>query len=119
MPRLSMNEMTTYRWSFDEDVQHYRAAGIPAIGVWRRKLSDFGEQRGIELLKESGLAVSNLLWAGGFTGSEGHTFRESVDDAVEAIRLAGAMQRKLPGDLQRSPRRDTRITMPGDYWLAR
>ena len=92
MPRLSMNEMTTYRWSFEQDVQQYCAAGIPAIGVWRRKLSDFGEQRGIELLKESGLAVSNLLWAGGFTGSEGHTFRESVDDAVDAIRLAGAMR---------------------------
>ena len=94
MSRLSMNEMTTYRWSFEEDLQHYRAAGIPAIGVWRRKLSDFGEQRGIELLQESGLAVSNLMWAGGFTGSEGHTYRESIDDAAEAIRLAGAMAAK-------------------------
>src|SRR5262245_6385542 len=92
MPRLSMNEMTTYRWSFEEDVRHYVAAGIPAIGVWRRKLSDFGEQRAIELLKDSGLAVSNLLWAGGFTGSEGHTFRESIDDAAEAIRLAAEMK---------------------------
>ncbi|HTQ40092.1 MAG TPA: TIM barrel protein, partial [Pirellulales bacterium] len=91
MPRLSINEMTTYRWSFEEDVRHYCAAGIPAIGVWRRKLSDFGEQRGIELLNQSGLAVSNVLWAGGFTGSEGHTYRESVDDAVEAINLAAAM----------------------------
>ena len=94
MPRLSINEMTTYRWSFEEDVRHYCAAGIPAMGVWRRKLSDFGEQRGIELLNQSGLAVSNLLWAGGFTGSEGHTYRESVDDAIEAIRLAAAMHAK-------------------------
>jgi sugar phosphate isomerase/epimerase len=94
MSRLSMNEMTTYRWSFDEDVRHYCAAGIPAIGVWRRKLSDFGEERGIELLKDSGLEVSNLLWAGGFTGSEGHTFRESIDDAIEAVHLAGAMHAK-------------------------
>ncbi len=94
MPRFSMNEMTTYRWSFEEDVQHYVAAGIPAIGVWRRKLSDYGEARGIELLKQSELAVSNLLWAGGFTGSEGHSYRESIDDAIEAIRLAGAMQAK-------------------------
>jgi sugar phosphate isomerase/epimerase len=94
MARLSMNEMTTYRWSFDEDVQHYCEAGIPAIGVWRRKLSDFGEQRGIELLKQSELAVSNLLWAGGFTGSEGHTFRESVDDALDAVRVAAAMGAK-------------------------
>ncbi len=92
MARLSMNEMTTYRWSFEEDVQHYRAAGITAIGVWRRKLSDFGEERGIELLKTSGLAVSNLLWAGGFTGSEGHTHRESIDDALEAVQLAAEMK---------------------------
>jgi sugar phosphate isomerase/epimerase len=94
MPRLSINEMTTYRWSFEEDVRHYVAAGIPAIGVWRQKLTDFGEQRALELLKQSGLAVSNLLWAGGFTGSEGHTYRESVDDAIEAIRLAAAMRAK-------------------------
>jgi sugar phosphate isomerase/epimerase len=86
-----MSEITTYRWSFDEDVTHYRAAGIPAIGVWRQKLSDFGEEKGLELLAESGLAVSNLMWAGGFTGSEGRTFRESVEDAVEAVELAGKL----------------------------
>lgn len=92
MARLSMNEMTTYRWSFEEDVHHYRAAGFHAIGIWRRKLSDFGEEKGIELLLDSGLKVSNLLWAGGFTGSDGHSFRESIEDASEAIQLAGAMK---------------------------
>jgi sugar phosphate isomerase/epimerase len=91
MPRLSINEMTTFRWSFDEDLRQYCAAGIKAVGVWRRKLSDYGEQRGIELLAQSGVAVSNLLWAGGFTGSEGHTHRESIDDGLEAIRLTAAM----------------------------
>ena len=92
MPRLSMNEMTTFRWSFEEDVQRYKEAGYQAIGVWRQKLSDFGEERGFELLHESGLGVSNLMWAGGFTGSDGHTHRESIDDALEAIRIAGAMK---------------------------
>jgi sugar phosphate isomerase/epimerase len=92
MPRLSMNEMTTFRWSFEEDVQHYREAGIPAIGVWRQKLADFGKERGIDLVQESGLAVSNLMWAGGFTGSDGHTHRESIDDALDAIRLAAALK---------------------------
>ena len=52
MARLSINEMTTYRWSFEEDVHNLSAAGIPAIGVWRQKLSDFGEEKGIELLAE-------------------------------------------------------------------
>ncbi len=91
MDRLSMNELTTYRWSFEEDVHNYAAAGIEAIGVWRQKLSDFGEEKGIELLRDCGLTVSNLLWAGGFTGSDGRSFRESVDDASDAIALAGDM----------------------------
>ena len=84
MGQLSVNETTTFRWSFEEDVSNYAAAGVPAIGVWRQKLSDCGETRGIELLAESGLKVSHLLWAGGFTGSDGRSFRASVEDAAEA-----------------------------------
>jgi sugar phosphate isomerase/epimerase len=92
MPRLSINEMTTLRWSFEEDVARYRAAGVSAMGVWRQKVSDYGEEKAIELLAESRMGVSNLLWAGGFTGSDGHTYRESIEDAEDAIRLAAVMQ---------------------------
>jgi len=92
MTRLSMNEMTTYRWTFDEDVTKCVEHGIAAIGVWRRKLADFGDERGIEMLFDSGLVVSNLMWAGGFTGSDGRSVRESIDDAEEAISLAAAMR---------------------------
>ena len=91
-PKLSINEMTTYRWSFEKDVANYRESGITGIGVWRQKLTDYGEQEGIRLLRQSGLEVSNLLWAGGFTGSDGRNFTESVKDAAEAIRLANAMK---------------------------
>ena len=92
MARLSMNEMTTYRWSFDEDVRNYSAAGIAGIGVWRQKLSDFGEDKGLELLRDTGLSVSSLLWAGGFTGSDGRSYKDSVEDAREATRLAGRLK---------------------------
>jgi sugar phosphate isomerase/epimerase len=88
MARLSMNELTTYRWSFEQDVLHAAAAGYEAIGVWRPKLADYGEDKGRELLLESEISVSNLLWAGGFTGSNGCSFTEAVQDAVEAIHLA-------------------------------
>lgn len=87
-----MNEVTTYRWSFEQDVSGYVEAGYKAIGVWRQKLSDYGEVQGIDLLAESGLHVTNLQWAGGFTGSDGRSLQESIDDAAHAIRLAGAMQ---------------------------
>jgi sugar phosphate isomerase/epimerase len=88
--RLSMNEVSTYRWSFEQDVYRYADAGYEAIGVWRQKLSDFGEERGVDLLAESGLQVTNLHWAGGFTGSDGLSQQDSIEDAAHAIRLAGA-----------------------------
>ncbi|MEM6798683.1 MAG: sugar phosphate isomerase/epimerase family protein [Planctomycetota bacterium] len=91
MPRLSMNELTTFRWSFDEDLFHYSRAGYDAVGVWRRKLADFGEERGAELLADSGMAVSNLLWAGGFTGNDGRSLAESVADGQAAIRTASVI----------------------------
>ena len=88
MARLAISELTTLRWSFEEDVQRFAAAGVGAIGVWRHKLGDFGEERGAELLAESGLAVSSLQWAGGFTGSEGRSHDDSLHDARAAIHTA-------------------------------
>lgn len=91
MSVLSMNELTTYRWTFEEDVHRYLAAGYEGIGVWRQKLADYGVDRGIDLLSESGLKVTNVLWAGGFTGSDGRTYNESLSDAANAVRQAAAM----------------------------
>jgi sugar phosphate isomerase/epimerase len=91
MAILAMNEMTTFRWSFDQDVQNYVSAGYGGIGVWRQKLADYGEEKGIELLSDAGLSVSSVHWAGGFTGSDGRTYKESLEDARDAVRLAGDM----------------------------
>jgi sugar phosphate isomerase/epimerase len=92
MARLAISELTTLRWSFEEDVAEYAAAGATAIGVWRQKLADVGLARGAELLAEAGLAVSSLQWAGGFTGSDGRTHSESLRDARQAIDAATMLQ---------------------------
>jgi sugar phosphate isomerase/epimerase len=92
MSLLSMNEVTTYRWSLDEDVRNFRRAGYRSIGVWRHKLADWEEEHAVDLIAASGLSVSNVAFAGGFTGSGGTTFREGVEDAISALRLAAAMQ---------------------------
>lgn len=94
MARLAMSEMTTFRWSLEEDAAHYEEAGIPAIGVWRQKLSDIGLERGREVLAQHGLAVSSLHWAGGFTGADGRSHHESLQDGREAVRQADALQAK-------------------------
>lgn len=92
MARLSMNELTTYRWSFEEDVRQYAAAGYEGIGVWREKLADCGEGNALKLLAESGIKVSLLSWAGGFTGSDGRSHIEAIEDGLDAVRLAARLR---------------------------
>jgi sugar phosphate isomerase/epimerase len=91
MTLLSMNELTTYRWSLEQDVENYQQAGYRAIGVWRQKLCDWDEDDAINILIDSGLQVSHVAWAGGFTGSDGRTPAESIDDACDALRLAASL----------------------------
>lgn len=92
MYRLSINQLTTYRSSLEEDVFRCARMGIEGIGLWREKIQDYGEEKTRELLRELDIQPSNLLWAGGFTGSEGRSYRESVWDAAAAIRLAGFLE---------------------------
>jgi sugar phosphate isomerase/epimerase len=91
MARLAISELTTFRWSFEEDIEHYQAAGVTGVGVWRQKLADIGDEKGAELLAEAKLAVSSLQWAGGFTGSEGRSHEDSLADARQAIHTAAAL----------------------------
>ena len=49
------------------------------------------ERKALDLLGGGGLKVSHLFWAGGFTGSDGRSHRESIEDAAEAVRTAAAL----------------------------
>jgi sugar phosphate isomerase/epimerase len=89
MTLLSMSQITTFRWTLEQDVENYQQAGFRAIGVWRQKLADGDEDHAVDLLVASGLVVTNLVWAGGFTGSDGRTPTDSIEDAIDALRLAG------------------------------
>lgn len=89
--RLAVNETTMLAWTFEQDVQALVNAGVPAMGVWLPKLTDFGDEKAAELLADSDLRVSSLNWVGGFTGADGRTHRESIADALEAVRLASCL----------------------------
>ena len=91
MIRLSMNEITTYGWSFNEDVINYKRAGYSGIGVCESKLRMFGEEAGIRMLVDSGLKVSSLSAGGGFTGEKDKTRQQCIDAAQSTIQLACCM----------------------------
>lgn len=88
MLRLSVNELSTPKWSFEEDVIHYHKAGFSAIGIWYPKLAEYGEEKGVELLREHGFTISSLTYQGGFTGCNGKSFRQNMCDALDIIQLA-------------------------------
>ena len=90
--KLSINAMTTYRWSFEQDVMRYRLAGIDAIGLWLPKLFEYGEERAIDFLAENDLRVSSLSYAGGFTGAFGCQLSDVMVETRDLIRLAGRLR---------------------------
>ena len=87
MKRLSICQFSSYRWSFFEDIVRYSNHGFNSIGVWRRKIDDFGAEAAADLLHEMKMSVSSLHWAGGFTG-DGQSFSDAIEDAIESIQLA-------------------------------
>ncbi len=88
---LAVNEVTTYRWSFLEDVLGYLDAGVRTMGVWRPKLDEFGAERGIDLIRDMRMSVSSVSWAGCFTGQNGYAYAESLRDAEDTLRIAGEL----------------------------
>lgn len=89
--RMAVHQVTTCRWSFDEDVVGLRETGFDAVGIWRPKLAEYGEERAALRLQDAGLSVSSLSWAGGFTGSHGMSWDQAVEDVRDAVRSAVAV----------------------------
>jgi sugar phosphate isomerase/epimerase len=85
---VSLSQLTTMRWGLAEELSHLAAHGFDGLSIWRAKLSDDGAVAVAAMLSAAGVRVSSLQWAGGFTGADGRSFTESVDDAVEAVEAA-------------------------------
>jgi sugar phosphate isomerase/epimerase len=92
MNTVSISQLSTLRWGFQEDAQAYAQRGFQGIGVYRPKLEDFGVDRAIDLLAECSLSATSLSWAGGFTGSDGRAVDEAVADAMAAVRDAANLR---------------------------
>ncbi|MCA9095913.1 MAG: hypothetical protein KDA68_20680 [Planctomycetaceae bacterium] len=58
--RWGVSQMTTLRWSLEEDLRNYRDAGITRIGLTRNKIADFGDEHAAALLRQSGLTPTSL-----------------------------------------------------------
>jgi len=91
--RLSISQLTTLRWTLSDEISQLKQVGFDAIGLWRPKLNQFGDERAREGLARARLEVSSLSFAGGFTGGCGFSYLEAIADgelAIEQARTVGA-----------------------------
>lgn len=90
-PRLSVSQVTTFHWSLPDLVAHCKDFGFGAISLWLPRITEFGEERAIDLILDSGLEVTSLGPAGGFTGANGYSLRDSVIETADTLALAGRL----------------------------
>ncbi|MFM7107142.1 MAG: sugar phosphate isomerase/epimerase family protein [Planctomycetaceae bacterium] len=93
---VAISQMTTMRWEPTREIERLAAHGFAALAVWRPKLSDTGPAAMAAAVAAAGLRASSLQAAGGFTGVDGRSFRESVVDAEEAIEAAAILGGAAP-----------------------
>ena len=91
MFHVAISQLTMSRCELPEEIASLAGHGFECLSLWRAKLSDIGHTAAASMLTEAGIRVSSLQWAGGFTGGDGRTFAESIEDAVEAIDVAAAV----------------------------
>ncbi|MEZ6048558.1 MAG: TIM barrel protein [Planctomycetaceae bacterium] len=86
--RLSICQLPGCFWTLENEFQFLKQANISAVGLYRPRFAESGDQHGLNLLRQSQVQVSSIAWAGGFTGSHGFSFEEAVADSCDAVELA-------------------------------
>ncbi|MGW2299711.1 sugar phosphate isomerase/epimerase family protein [Streptomyces sp. NPDC001809] len=83
LDRFSINQMTVRQLSLPDLVAHCLRLGIPAVGLWREPVREYGVEAAADLVRDAGLTVSTLC-RGGFFTSDGWEAenRAAIDEAV-------------------------------------
>ncbi len=91
MTHFAVNQRLTPRWSLEQDLVAWAQAHVPGIGLLQAKLADLEAAQVKKLLDQHACQGVSLSWIGGFTGSDGRRFRDSVAEAQAAIELAAVL----------------------------
>ncbi|WP_077624550.1 sugar phosphate isomerase/epimerase family protein [Sediminibacillus massiliensis] len=91
MERLSLNQITTEKWSLKEAVDGCVRAEIPWISIWRHKIAEIGLQESKRIVKDAGLNVSSICRGGMFPAPTAKEREERLDDNRRAVEEAAEL----------------------------
>ena len=87
------------------EVADLRKRRIRLVNVRRQQVMRLGEQSLLHVLSDNGLQIGTVGYAGGFTGSLGRSYEESVQDTYRALEMAAALSARslviVPGSQQK------------------
>ncbi len=89
-PRFSICAITTPKWDLGQCVDGWARHGVPAIGVTRVGLNEYGRQEGIRRLKDSGLRVTDYQGIGRY-GHDHPRIGEVIDSFMGDLDAAAEL----------------------------
>ena len=114
--RLALHTFTNKPWSLAECIDHYQAAGVPAMSIWRNVVWDeeggVGIDEAARLVRESNLAVEAYVRGGFFPAADEAGRQQAIDLnrlwVAQALALGAAQLVLVVGAVPGLPLEDQR-----------
>ena len=91
LSRLCIHTITTKPWTIEQTAEHYAAAGVKGITVWRDALEGRNIVQTGNILRARGLEVVSLCRGGFFPHKDAHKRRMALIDNRKAIEEAATL----------------------------
>ncbi|MET9110369.1 sugar phosphate isomerase/epimerase family protein [Streptomyces zhihengii] len=91
LSRFSINQMTVKQLGLPALVDNCARLGIPAVGLWREPVAEYGLQAAAKLVRDAGLAVSSLCRGGFLTAADDEGRARALADNRAAIDEAATL----------------------------
>jgi sugar phosphate isomerase/epimerase len=89
--RLSLNQITTERWSVSQAAEACARHGVPSIALWRHKIAEAGVAACVQSVRDAGLHVSSVCRGGMFPAPSADERKERLEDNFRAVDEAAAL----------------------------
>ncbi|MFZ4128698.1 sugar phosphate isomerase/epimerase family protein [Streptomyces cellulosae] len=91
LTRFSINQMTVKQLTLPDLVTACRELGVPAVGLWREPVQEYGVEAAAGLVRDAGLAVTTLCRGGFLTAVDADERAAALADNRRAVDEAATL----------------------------
>ena len=95
LSRLSLNQITIKSWNLRQAVDGCARHNVPAVGLWRDKVAEFGTAESAKIVRDAGIKVSSLCRGGFFPADTNAERAAKIEDNLRAIDEAATLGAKV------------------------